>query len=371
MSDVAPVADSLEQILGVLQSLSCGASVLDRSGRIISVNERCCQMMGRHRDRIEGRLLEDFYDQDPEARANIRKGMETFEFARDMEFYLPQPDGTRRPVVSSARPLQVYGPLADFRVVTMFDITAQKNAEEQVREQYNHIVELSNTVIDQARELKAYATNLEKRVEQRTEDLRVANLQAITMLAVAAEAKDTDTGLHVRRLQHYAAHLARTLGLPDADATEIGYSAILHDVGKLHVPDQILKKPGPLTADERLEMEQHTIIGHRIISPEPFFDVARDIARHHHENFNGTGYPDRIGGENIPLPARIVHLVDVYDALTSVRPYKASWAPAEAAASIRDGAGRMFDPRLVEAFLGTYQQESFKPPVFTTDPALV
>lgn len=340
----------LAQLFAFLELLSCAASVMDRSGRIVGVNERCCQMMGRHRDRIEGAMLESFYEEDPEARQSIRKGIETFEFARDMEFYLPQPDGTRRPVVSSARPLQIYGPLADYRVVTMFDITAQKDAEESVREQYHHIMDLSNTVIDQARELKSYNQDLEARVLQRTEQLRQANMSAIYMLAVAAEAKDADTGLHVRRIERYAAELARTLGVGERIASEIGYSSILHDVGKLHTPDVILKKPGPLTAEERLTMQEHTMAGERIISTDPFFATARSIARHHHENWDGTGYPDRLAKEAIPLAARIVHLVDVYDALTSARSYKISWSAERAMDHIRQSAGGMFDPELVKAF---------------------
>ena len=157
--------------------------------------------------------------------------------------------------------------------------------------------------------------------------------------------------LHVRRIERYAQSLARAAGLSITDSTEIGYSSILHDVGKLHTPDLILKKPGPLTPDERRTMETHTVTGERIISQDAFFATARAIARHHHENWDGSGYPDRLAKDAIPLPARIVHLVDVYDALTSTRPYKISWTPQRALESIRTSAGTMFDPDLVETFL--------------------
>src|SRR4029077_11350400 len=144
-------------------------------------------------------------------------------------------------------------------------------------------------VLEQALDLKHYSKELEQRVKDRTADLHAANMDAIYMLAEAAEAKDHDTGRHVRRIQAYSRALALQLGIKDAEAEEIGYSAILHDVGKLHVPDRILAKPGPLDRDERNEMEQHTIVGEKILSPRPFFAQSRQIARSHHENWDGSG----------------------------------------------------------------------------------
>lgn len=170
------------------------------------------------------------------------------------------------------------------------------------------------------------------------------------MLAEAAEAKDLDTGKHVRRIQAYSRALALQLGMKDAEAEEIGYSAILHDVGKLHVPDRILAKPGPLDAQERMEMEQHTIVGERILSSREFFAQSRQIARSHHENFDGSGYPDNLDRQSIPPAARIVHIADVYDALTSKRIYKEAWAHERAADFLADQSGKMFDPEMAKAF---------------------
>jgi putative two-component system response regulator len=170
------------------------------------------------------------------------------------------------------------------------------------------------------------------------------------MLAIASEAKDLDTGRHVRRIQRYARLLARELGLNESDAAALGYAAVLHDVGKMHVPDHILKKPGPLTPDERREMQEHTVVGERIICDKPFFTPARRIARSHHENWDGSGYPDRLAGHQIPLEARIVHLADVYDALTSPRVYKRAWSGYDAAQVLLESSGRMFDPEVVAAF---------------------
>ena len=237
-------------------------------------------------------------------------------------------------------------------------------AEESIKSQYRAMAELSDTVLQQALELKEYAGKLEVRVERRTSELREANarlreaiahlneanLDSIYMLAIASEAKDLDTGSHVRRIQRYARLLAREVGLNESDASALGYSAVLHDVGKMHVPDHILKKPGPLTPDERREMQEHTVVGERIICDKPFFAPARRIARSHHENWDGSGYPDRLAGREIPMEARIVHLADVYDALTSPRVYKRAWSGYDAAQVVTESSGRMFDPEVVAAF---------------------
>jgi putative two-component system response regulator len=154
----------------------------------------------------------------------------------------------------------------------------------------------------------------------------------------------------VRRIRDYAEAIARELGFDERVAESIGYSAVLHDVGKMHVPDHILKKPGPLTPEERREMQEHTVVGERIICDKPFFAPARRIARSHHENWDGSGYPDRLGGQEIPIEARIVHLADVYDALTSPRVYKRAWSGYDAAQVVTEACGRMFDPEVVAAF---------------------
>jgi len=148
--------------------------------------------------------------------------------------------------------------------------------------------------------------------------------------------------------------LAQEMGMHDHEAESLGRASILHDVGKMHVPDAILKKAGKLTPDEMATMQEHTIAGERILGDNPYFAVARKIARSHHENFDGSGYPDRTNGDAIPMEARIVHLADVYDALTSPRVYKAAWTPAEAADFIREARGQMFDPDVVKAFESAY-----------------
>jgi response regulator RpfG family c-di-GMP phosphodiesterase len=212
-----------------------------------------------------------------------------------------------------------------------------RTARKTLQEQYLAMSELSDT--------------LEERVRRRTEELEAAHLDAIFILAAASEAKDENTAAHLRRIEGLAGSLAGVMGLPADEARVFSRAAILHDVGKLHVPDEILRKPGPLTAEERRIMQEHTLAGERILPDRPHFAAARRVTRSHHENWDGSGYPDGIAREAIPLEARIVHVVDVYDALTSVRPYKGAWTSAQAAGFIRQQKGVMFDPDLVEAFI--------------------
>jgi len=341
--------NALEQINTLLDSLNCGAAVIDRAGRLVHVNSRLCAMFERKCEDLEGASLLDLYT-DPNDRRAIVEMLDEFHKKREEEFYIPLPDGKRLPVMKSSRQIPGPPPLSDHSIVTMVDISQQKEAERALREHFSYVVKVSDTALQQALDLKDDNQLLEQRVRERTAELHAANMDAIYMLAVAAEVKDMDTGAHVRRIQAYSRALALATGVKDEEAEQIGYSAILHDVGKIHIPDHILNKPGPLTTEEREVMQQHTIAGEKILSPRGFFDLARTIARSHHENFDGTGYPDQISGDQIPLAARIVHVTDVYDALASKRVYKESWAPARAAEALLRLSGRMFDPELAAAF---------------------
>jgi PAS domain S-box-containing protein len=350
---------SLQAVKQFMAALNCGASLIDRSGKVVYVNDRLCEMMNRSMDQIVGTRVIDLYT-NPTDRARVMKSLENFDRDIEAEFNLPQPDGTKLPIISSARQLPGAPPLSDHRLVTMIDISKQKTAEKKLKEQYEVIVQMSDTLLEQATELKRYSQTLEDRVKQRTAELHEAHMDAIYMLAVASEVKDEDTGRHVRRIEKYTRELARRMGFSEKDATAIGYSAILHDIGKIHVPDDILMKPGPLDKDERARMQLHTLAGERIIAPNCFFDRARKIARSHHENWDGSGYPDGLSKDNIPIESRIVHVADVYDALTHVRVYKKAWSQAEAVDSIRAGKGAMFDPDVVRAFDNAIQVNAFE-----------
>jgi hypothetical protein len=186
----------------------------------------------------------------------------------------------------------------------------------------------------------------------RTAAIEIAQREHDGMVALArgAEAKDTDTGDHIGRVQMLSEELARAAGLYADEAANIGWSAMLHDVGKLHVPDRILLKPGPLTADEWKIMRQHPVYGEQILREGSGFEMARRIARWHHENIDGSGYPDGLKGSRIPLEARIVRVADAFDAITNVRPYKAAHSVEWALAELARCAGTQFDPELVRLF---------------------
>lgn len=350
----------VSQFAHLLDALACGAALIERSGRIVHVNPRAAAMLGRDARCLLGQPIQSLYP-DAEARDFIAAALADMDAPREGEFYLPTPDGGRVPVVISGRSWRDSTGARAYYALTMTDITPLKEAEADLKNQYRIIAELSNTILGQAENLKDYNDALEHRVHERTQELHEANMDAIYMLAVASESKDQDTGDHVRRLQHYSRSLARELGFGGREAEQIGYSAILHDVGKIHVPDHILKKPGPLTDDERLAIQEHTTAGEHILSTKPFFHRARRIARSHHENHDGSGYPDRAAGQEIPIEARIVHLADVYDALTTPRVYKRAWDTYDAASIIEESTGKMFDPDVIKAFASLQQRNAWRP----------
>lgn len=180
---------------------------------------------------------------------------------------------------------------------------------------------------------------------------RAAQREAVLILARAAEAKDEVTGDHVARVGDLSARLAERAGMDVATITDLRFAAMLHDVGKLHVPDRILLKPGPLDREEWAIIRQHTIWGQRILGSTAGFTLARTIARSHHENWDGSGYPDGLMGDGIPLAARIVRLADVFDALSNRRPYKEPWSIERCLDELARGTGKDFDPELAPLFI--------------------
>jgi hypothetical protein len=177
------------------------------------------------------------------------------------------------------------------------------------------------------------------------------NRQTMGMLAKLVEARDTDAGAHLHGIQHYSRALALRIGMSEREADEIAYASMVHDVGKANVPDAILKKPSQLSPDEWRTMQEHTRWGDDLLNESSDFETARQVARWHHEHWDGTGYPDGLKGDEIPIAARIVAVADVYDALISKRPYKSAWPAERAAAELKRLAGSHLDPGLVAAFL--------------------
>jgi len=179
---------------------------------------------------------------------------------------------------------------------------------------------------------------------------------AINMLCVASEGKDEDTASHIQRVRYYTQELASLCDYSEKESNHMGPMSILHDIGKLFVPDEILKKPGPLTDDEWIVMKKHPEFGVKILGDEVFYQQAKEISLGHHENYDGSGYPNGLKGDDIPLAARIVKLADVFDALTTKRPYKEPWSNEDTMAFIESKNGVMFDPTLVEKMLSLYKQ---------------
>lgn len=231
---------------------------------------------------------------------------------------------------------------------------------------HNHI-ELKS-----AREqLKASNQRLEEKVQSRTRELHLTRDLTIMSLATLAEIRDDETGNHIRRTQNYIRMLATHLSVNspyerelDPEAIDLLYkSAPLHDIGKVGVPDAILKKPGRLTPDELAIMRRHPEIGRKafadaeaLLGHTSFLDVAKQIAHGHHEKWDGTGYPLGLKGLDIPLPARLMALADVYDALVSPRCYKPALSHEEAVEIIRENRGSHFDPVIADAFLDIHEQ---------------
>ena len=186
----------------------------------------------------------------------------------------------------------------------------------------------------------------------RMDELRETRLQIVQRLGRAAEYKDNETGLHVIRMSHFAQLLALAAGCSPAWAEDLLNAAPMHDVGKIGIPDAVLRKPGPLDADEWATMRRHPEIGAEIIGEHPsgVLQLAREIALAHHEKWDGSGYPRGLAGEAIPLSARIVAIADVFDALTTRRPYKEPWPVQDALDHIAAQAGKHFDPALVALF---------------------
>jgi putative two-component system response regulator len=202
-------------------------------------------------------------------------------------------------------------------------------------------------------ENKAHHERLEQLVAERTAELDRSREETIHRLAAAAELRDNETGQHIERVSRYCDLIARRLGLPYDRCELLRVASPLHDIGKIAIPDHILRKPGPLSAEERLVVETHTEHGYRILAGtrEPLLQLGAEIAWTHHERFDGEGYPRRLAGDAIPLAGRIVAVADVFDALVSDRVYRQALPVDEVVATMRAERGRQFDPDALEALL--------------------
>lgn len=211
---------------------------------------------------------------------------------------------------------------------------------------------------DGQKKLSDHSAWLADAVRKATEQVMSRENEIILRLSRATDYRDPETGAHILRVAHYAKHIAANLGLLEADQELIFQAAPMHDIGKVGVPDHVLLKPGKFEPEEFELMKRHARIGYEILADSqiPVLQAGAQIALTHHEKFDGSGYPEGLGGEDIPLFGRICAVADVFDALTCQRPYKAPWETERAVALLREQAGRHFDPACVEAFLARWDE---------------
>ena len=208
--------------------------------------------------------------------------------------------------------------------------------------------------------LKKHSEDLESKVRERTLELETARLDVIERLALASEYRDYTTGQHTGRVGALSAQLARGLGFGEAEAELLQRAASLHDIGKIGIPDDVLLKPGKLSAQEWKVMKTHVELGAKLLARggSRLVQLAETVALTHHERYDGSGYPRGLVGDEIPLSGQIVAVADVFDTLTHVRPYKPAWSVAEAVAEIKEQRGKWFSPRVVDVLLAVVSAEN-------------
>ncbi|SMB91654.1 PAS domain S-box protein [Deinococcus hopiensis] len=305
--------------------------VKDLEGRYIMINAAGAGLMGRPVNEILGQGDADLFPSQT-AQSNRARDRQVLASGQPLSDEVTDvlADGSSRTFLATKSAFRDAQGEVQGLIGTAFDITARKAMEAQ---------------------LQAQNQRLEEHVQARTQELEEAQLEILERLARAAEHRDDDTGEHMHRVARMAADLARQLALPEEEAVLIERVAPLHDVGKIGLSDAILLKPGRLTPEEFSVVKAHTTIGANILAHgrSELIQAAQEIAMTHHERWDGNGYPQGLAAEAIPLRGRIVAVADVFDALTSDRPYKKAWSREDALGEIRAQAGRQFDPRIVEA----------------------
>jgi response regulator RpfG family c-di-GMP phosphodiesterase len=217
-------------------------------------------------------------------------------------------------------------------------------------EEFRHVLEAARRALQRRREKESHREQLEQAVRRQTRRARHTFLSAIDSLLRAMEERDPCTAGHARRVRSHSLRLGKALGLARRQLKQLSLAAKLHDIGKVGVPESILHKQGPLTPEEDRVIRDHPVIGERVLAPVVRCAAVLAGVRGHHERLDGTGYPDGLKGEQIPLLARIISIADCFDALTAIRTYRVPLPPAEALEHLRAGAGTQFEPAFVRAF---------------------
>lgn len=289
-------------------------------------------------------------------------------------FYLYNPQfsvyfGLSRTIISNAEILfylwREFGLilLTVFSIVTFLSISLTKSITKPIYRLEKHAYKIAKhhyiPPFD-AREEAAELANLRSAIESIASSLNAAYFTVISALTKAMEMKDEYTQGHAQRVTELALSIGKEMALPPQDMLNLQYAAILHDIGKLAIADEILLKPGKLTSSERKIIQQHPVLSAEIASTSPFLQAALPGIRHHHERYDGTGYPDGLKGEEIPLLARIIAVADAYDAMTTARPYKAAYSHRQAVWELHYCSGTQFDPKIVQAFLRATQKYQTK-----------
>jgi len=214
-----------------------------------------------------------------------------------------------------------------------------------------HTIEKALRDKDNERQVEDYRANLEKKVKEQTDELNLIYVGAFDMAITSLEARDPYTRGHSRRVTHYSLKIAEELGVTGQDLEDLHRAAVFHDLGKIGVRDAVLNKPGKLTDEERLEIKRHPQTSVDILKKIPRFGPALPAILHHHEQFDGRGYPERLSGDKIPFASRIMAIADTFDAMTSDRIYRKALPVSDAIAEIRRCSGTQFDPDIVPVFL--------------------
>jgi ribonuclease P protein subunit RPR2 len=235
----------------------------------------------------------------------------------------------------------------------MTAVDTQEQLHARIARLEAELADRTREAADKEQQLERYAADLRETFKEeraRAHELHRSYTLTVRALASAVEARDAYTGRHAERVAAYGLAIARAAGMQLSEEPQIEFGFLLHDVGKVAVPDAILFKPGPLTPAERLIIEQHPVTGSEIVRDIDFLGAARDVIRSHHEHWDGNGYPDRIAGRDIPLSARVFAVADTLDALTTNRPYRRASSFAKARAIILKDAGTQFDPDVIAAY---------------------